>query len=234
MNGLLLKIAAFLIVCQITSLPAIAEEITLYAEDGWPPYSYPDGTGMSNQKVIDAFALQGIKVNVKVLPFARIINLLESNKVMFGINVAQTPSTKKQFLFHAQPLFTSNSHFYYWHDNPLIATTKEQLSPTSRIGTILGYDYGEFIDQNPLNLTIERVKSHEQNLKKLSAHRLDAILLFDEVAKQVIAKNNLEGKLIKGPKGNSIDIYAAFAKQHPDTEKYLAILNQGLAQLNRQ
>lgn len=234
MKALFFKISAlFTIVCSMNLLANDAG-ITLYAEDGWPPYSYADGSGISNQKVIEAFALEGVKVNIQVLPFARILNLLKTGNAILGVNVAKTDETKEQFLFHKSPLYTVKSHFYYWHNKPLIVGTKEELNKNTRIGAIIGYDYGDFIDKNEVGLKIERVKNHEQNLKKLSSHRLDALILFDDIAGELITTNNLENKLIKGPPGDSIEIFVAFSKVHPSSLKYLEILNRGLTKLDNQ
>ena len=234
MNGLFSKATLFLVMCFYLTQPAFSEEITLYAEDGWPPYSNADGTGISNQKMIEAFAIEGVKVNIQVLPFARILNLLKSGKALVGINVAKTPETEAQFRFHNSPLFEAHSHFYYWFERPLATSHKEQLSAGIRIGAIIGYDYGKFIDENNNGLKIERVKSHQQNIKKLESNRLDAVVLFDDVANELIKEHQLTGKLLKGPPSDSIKIYAAFSKAHPDTQKYLTLLDSGLSKLKQQ
>ena len=68
MKALFFKISAlFTIVCSMNLLANDAG-ITLYAEDGWPPYSYADGSGISNQKVIEAFALTATEQTAEVMP----------------------------------------------------------------------------------------------------------------------------------------------------------------------
>lgn len=233
MNGLFSKATLFLVMYFYLTQPAFSEEITLYAEDGWPPYSYADGTGISNTKVINAFALEGVTVNIEVLPFARIIELLKTGHGLLGINVPKTSEYNKHFIFHDSPLVVAHQHFYYWHDNPLTATTKEDLNKNTRIGGIIGYGYGDFLDSGA-HVKLERVKNHQQNLKKLSSHRLDALILFDDVANELIETHKLQDKLIKGPTGESVEIYAAFSKVHPDSKKYIKILNSGLAKLEQQ
>ncbi len=217
----------------LLSMPIKAAENSLlvYAENDWPPYSNADGTGIANNILQAAYLSVGIDVTFDILPFARILKKLDNGDAIVGINVGYVFDTRKRFLFGNHPIFSVSSHYYHWHNSPLNATHKSELKPETKIGLILGYHYGDFIDLNTNNLALHRVKTHQQNIDKLAIGRLDGLLIYDDVAEELIRTHNLQGLLKKAFPGDSIAIYAAFSKKHPDSEKYMHLLDEGLKRI---
>ncbi|WP_191253489.1 substrate-binding periplasmic protein [Kordiimonas sediminis] len=202
----------------------------LGAEDSWSPFSNPDGTGISNTIVKEAFRAEGVQVAFKVGPYARLLRLVETGDLVGLFNVTREPSTESKYLFGREKLFRAKTAYYHHVDRPLTVSAYDQLQNGEMIGMILGYEYGPFILQNS-NVQKIRVNRQENLILMLERGRIDAAILFDAIAAIQLEKSNTTGIIKRAFDGQHSDIYVAFSRLHPDAEYLLEKLDAGLRKL---
>ena len=212
------------------SLPsdaAAAETIELAIEDAWEPYANADGTGMSSDIVRAAYQAVGIEVKLRVRPYARVLIEVKNGLVPGGLNVAREPSTAPDFLWGQELLFQADAHYYHHTERPLAAKSAAELQNGERIGVIRGYEYGEQFFRNDA-ISKEWVSRHIQNISKLLAGRVEAIIMFDKTANLLLQKNGLEKKIVPAFPCESSLIYVAFSLSHPRAAYFAGKLDEGL------
>lgn len=207
--------------------PAFGETLELGAEDAWPPYSNPDGTGMANDIVKAAYQAVGIGVVFNVRPYKRLEAEAKHGKFVGIFSVTRDASKEREFLWGNELLFVSQALYYHHKDRPINAKAVDELRQGERIGVILGYPYGEAFDRND-RIVKEWVRSYEQNIDKLLANRLDAIVMNDKGAKKLLAEMRLTDQIVPAFPGMSSPQYVAFSKEHPRAEHYAKKLDEGL------
>lgn len=209
------------------SQAAAAETVELAIEDAWEPYANADGTGMSSDLVRAAYLAVGIEVKLRVRPYARVLIEVRNGTVAGGLNVAREPSTAPDFLWGQELLFQADAHYYHRSDRPLAAKSAAELKNGERIGVIRGYEYGEQFFRNDA-INKEWVSRHAQNISKLLAGRLDAIIMFDKTANLLLARNGLEKRISPAFPCESSMIYVAFSLRHPRAAYFAGKLDEGL------
>ena len=212
---------------------ANAETITIGAEDSWPPFARADGTGLTNQIVREAFATQGINVEYRVAPYARLLADVESGKLLALFNVTKEPSTANRYLFGEHKLFTATTAYFHHRDRPLEATNFLEVRNGESIGMILGYEYGPHILANK-SITPVRVKQQTNLVKMLLNKRVDAVIMFDAIAQEVLQDFDRRDEIERAFDGQHSDIYVAFSKSFPRSAHYVDALDRGLEQLRSQ
>ncbi len=226
------KVLYILVFC--ISFSFANENVEILAEDEWPPYSNIDGSGIANSLLRTAYEEVNITSDFKILPFARIKEKLKAGVSILGISFGNVSVNRRKYLFGKKPLFSVSSHFYVLKDSSLLSLKNmNDLDSSIKVGIIVGYNYGDFIDLNKNNITLERVATHFQNFEKLRRKRVDMILLYDDIAAELIKKNKFEGLLKKVFKGESLDIYAAFSKKHKDSKYFMDKLDKGLSLIKK-
>ncbi len=206
---------------------AAAETVELAIEDAWEPYANPDGTGMSGEIVTAAFRAVGIAVKLQVRPYARVLVEVRDGRFPGGLNVAREPSTAPDFLWGQEMLFQADAHYYHHIERPLAAQSAAGLRNGERIGVIRGYEYGEQFFRNNA-ISKEWVSRHDQNISKLLAGRVDAIIMFDKTANLLLAENDLERQIVPAFPCESSLIYVAFSLKHPRAAYFAGRLDEGL------
>jgi polar amino acid transport system substrate-binding protein len=124
-------------------------------------------------------------------------------------------------------LFQADAHYYRHADRPLAAKSAAGLQNGERIGVIRGYEYGEQFFRNDA-INKEWVSRHAQNISKLLAGRLDAIIMFDKTANLLLARNGLEKRISPAFPCESSMIYVAFSLRHPRAAYFAGKLDEGL------
>lgn len=209
------------------SLVAATETVELAIEDAWEPYANPDGTGMSGEIVKAAFQAVGITVKLHVRPYARVLFEVKNGLFPGGLNVAREPSTAPDFLWGQEMLFQADAHYYHHIERPLAAQSAAGLHNGERIGVIRGYEYGEQFFRNKA-IRKDWVSRHEQNISKLLAGRVDAIIMFDKTANLLLQKNGLDRQIVPAFPCESSMIYVAFSLRHPRAAYFAGKLDDGL------
>lgn len=224
----------FILVLFSFTLLHANNKLEILVEDEWPPYSNLDGSGISNSLLKTAYDEVDIRSSFKIMPFARIKTRLKAGVSVLGINFGDVHENRVDYLFGKEPLFTIGSHYYILKDSKYKKMkSMKELNSSIKVGIIIGYDYGDFIDLNKNNINLSKVATQVQNLEKLKRKRVDMIIIYDDVAQEVIKKHNLEGLVEKAFKGESLDIYAAFSKKHKKSAYYMNKLDLGLSVIKK-
>jgi len=217
----------------VASTPIQAQEtITILAEDGWPPFARADGTGITNSLVKAAYREVGIDVKYEVVPFIRLLKQLELGRGLAGFNIGKTPDVVNKYSYGKEPLFVESSDYFVLKDSPLLKyKERAQLPAKTRLGTIDGYMYGDFVATNPNSLVIQPVSRHDQNLKKMLAGRLDIVIMYSDVAKDLFKLKKYSDQLVQIFPGDNVPFFTAFSKTYPDSVRYMDLLDQGLLKI---
>jgi len=228
-------VLASLLGTLVVSTPIQAQEkITILAEDDWAPYARPNGTGITNSLVRAAYREVGIDVEYEVVGFLRMLKQLEYGRSLAGFNLAKAPSVINEFNFGKVALFDTPQHYFVLKDSPLLKyTDRSQLPAQTRLGTIHGYMYGDFLDNNTNKLSIQPVPHHEQNLKKLLADRLDIVIICAEVAKELFKSKRFSEQLVPIFPGDNVPTYTAFSKTYPNSKHYMDLLDEGITKIKQ-
>jgi polar amino acid transport system substrate-binding protein len=205
--------------------------ITLAVEDSWPPYADANGQGIATDIVQKAFAAVGIKLFLKVSPYARVLDEVEKGIVVGGYNVTRQASTEEKFLFGQQILLTAPSSFYFHSDNNQALKYRDiaDIPDGSRIGLIIDYEYGNSFEQHKHRFKQIRVSTQTQIINMLRFGRIDSAIMFDEVASDILKSMSLDkNSIIKGPLNHTSDIYVAFSRTHKNAQFFADKLDHGL------
>ena len=208
-------------------VPAFGEMLELGVEDAWPPYSNPDGTGISNDIVKAAYQAVGIDVTLIVRPYKRLVVEAKDGQHIGIFNVKRDATTEQEFLWGQEPLLISKAYYYHHIERPLKATTADELKNGERIGVILGYEYGEQFAKND-QIVKEWVKEYEQNVQKLLANRLDAIIMSERGGKKLLSDMRLTDIIVPAFPSEASYIYVAFSKIYSNAAYYAEKLDEGL------
>ncbi|MBT1443404.1 transporter substrate-binding domain-containing protein [Shewanella sp. JM162201] len=227
----------FILFQALLATLAIATEapssIRIAAEDSWPPFADADGDGLSHRLIQKAFALQGVKVDTLVVPYNRGLILTEQGKVNAVFNVARQQSTESRFLFGREPLFKTTASFYQLKNRERVAADKWSLPPGTRVGIIRGYEYGDEFDRLS-NMELHIHDNQYQLLNLLLTHKLDMVVMYDEVAEQFLSRTGVTNEVMAVFPNHTSELFLAFNKEDKDSAALIRALDLGLEQLREQ
>ncbi|GLR12677.1 hypothetical protein GCM10007907_14670 [Chitinimonas prasina] len=214
-------------------LPAKAgSTITIGAEDDWYPQSgLVNGQlkGLTVDLVREAFKAAGVKVEYKVMPYARCMALTKAGALIGCFNTLRHPGIEQDYLWHEQPMFTVQYQIYARANS-----TEHGLRPHDlegkEVAVTNGYEYGPEFDTNQ---KIKRIFTprDENNFRMLIAGRVQYTVAMEWNTKALINRrpNEFFGKFkIVGQVAES-GVYTVFSKSHPDAYAAMQQFNQGMA-----
>ncbi|WP_394204834.1 substrate-binding periplasmic protein [Shewanella waksmanii] len=217
-------------VCYANPLLEGPKSVKLAAEDNWAPFADHSGTGLSHQLINDAFSRMQVQVNSIIVPYARGVKMAQQGQVDGVFNLVKEQSTEHLFIFGQQPLFTASASFYQNNNHPLNVDDKYQLPQGTRVGIIEGYEYGdELVELTHLQLL--RVSNHNQLINLLLLNRIDAAIMYNQVADQYLSKMNVTREISPQFHNHTGVVYLAFSKQNPDAQLLADTLDAGLLAL---
>ena len=207
--------------------------IHIAAEDNWPPFSDHQGLGLSEQLVKAAFATQGYQITTVVVPYARALHATRQGDADACWNVTRQQNTEQEFTLHKIPLFTADSSFYYYQ-KPQPYPSVAQIPSGAVVGVILGYEYGDLYEQHKHRFHLVQVSTHPQLIGLLNSGKLDLAIFFDDVLHYYLQKAGIKAQNIQRGKLNySSEIYLAFSKDNPQSNKRAAALDAGITELKK-
>ncbi len=228
-------IFAVSVTLAVSENESIAETIIL-AEDVYPPFSNPDGSGLSNEIVLAAFKAAGINIRLKVFPFPRLMKMVKIGKAPAGFNCAVTQSLKQDYIFPEHPLYTIHTRFYYNKENPLVIDTENDVTDKIVkkgiiVGEVLGYIYPPFYEAlkkavPPLHS--EAIRSDEKLIRKLILKRNRIALMTGEVVNYHVHRMKLEGHLGYGAFEWEVPLHIVFSKKHPQGASLAENFDRGM------
>jgi len=204
-------------------LPIIA------VENSWPPYADEQGEGLSTSIVKHAFSAVGITPEIRVLPYSRVIYDIKNANIVGGFNVSKQASTEAIFLFGSSPLLVAKTSFFFRSGEGGQYKNIHDIPDDFRVGRILGYEYGQIFGQEKHRFKDLKVNTQTQLINILMAGRVDAVIMYDEVAKYTLNKMKLDStRLQKGFTNSQSKIHLAFSQKHPDSEALAKALDKGI------
>lgn len=229
LSFLMLFVAAIL----LSGGRASCESIVIGAEDDWVPYSMADGTGMANDLVRAAFKAVGIEVEFRVMPYSRLLKLVEWGELVAGFNVPLDREIQNLYILGQTPLFEAVSFYYQSKGNPLKAKNRDELVNQERIGVVMGYGYGDHFLKlvEDRKVVKEDARSEATNLKKMAAGRIDATILYDKTGGRLIRELELQDQVERTFINETTPIFVAFSKMNEKSGYYAAKLDEGLAKI---
>lgn len=109
-------LSVLLFMLALGQAPAHAQQITLVAEDDWYPYTAQrDGriVGLTVDLVKAAYGAVGVRLDLKTMPFARCMTLVERGEELGCFNSGQDlKHSQDSYLFHATPLLLNSNGIY--------------------------------------------------------------------------------------------------------------------------
>ncbi|WP_283710862.1 substrate-binding periplasmic protein [Pseudoalteromonas prydzensis] len=228
----MLKITLLILLLSTFTVWAETEQITIAAEDSWPPYANADGIGLANEIITAAFATQNIEVEFHVYPYARVLHYLDTAAYVAGFNVPIDAVTKQKYLLGDTPLYEAFSAYYQNTEQPLEIVNREQFNGQS-VGVVRGYGYGQHhLDLIAKNaITIADANTDSANVKRLMMGRLDSALIFIKVANLLQRQQVLPKEVQLAFINEGTDIYLAFSRNHPDAMRLQKKFELGLQEI---
>lgn len=229
-------LATLFLALALGPAPVCAEQITLVAENDWYPYTAQrEGriTGLTVDLVRAAYASVGVSLQLKSMPFARCMALVERGDELGCFNSGQDlKHSQDAYLFHATPLLLNSNGIYARAESRESGLGPAALSGR-RVGLTHGASYGNAIEANQAIVRVAAL-TDLANLRMLTAGRTDFAVVDDRVFDHLEQTNagELRGRLKRvGKAFSDLPIYVAFSKRRPEAQRQAALLDRGLAAL---
>lgn len=162
--------------------------------DPWPPWtseSYgPAEGGIAVDFAYHIFEKADIKVTIHLHPWKRVIRMIQYGQAD-GILMIQPSEENSEFIFFTEPVFTGKEIICFNKiNNPDFQWKSFNDLKNFSIGTILGYNYGNFTSAKE-NLSLNTIESQNllSNLKKLVMGRIDLVICDFSALNNILDKN---------------------------------------------
>lgn len=214
-------LAATLGLWMLSAAHAQQAPVRIGAEDDWAPFSsVKDGKphGMAVELVQAIFAEAGIPLELVPLPYARCMDDAKRGRLAGCFNTVPDAVLRKDFLFHAQPLFAEELWVLARTAHPANHLKAADLAG-KRVIVTHGYTYGDAFESNAL---IQRVSApHDINaLRMLVAERGEFAVVFRRVAHYLErgAAKDVQGKFKQVGTLEDATLYLSFSRQYPQAQ----------------
>ena len=232
-------ISLFIIIFIFLRMGAVNAQVLRVAQFEAPPglASNLPGGGTTVQLAREAFALQGIKITIKWYPLKRALQVVRAGKADMSLSLQKTPERMQQFLFNDIPLATMPVNIFYIKDTPFHWTELGDLKGLvigDRLGNLSGGKDFLAAEHSGI-LTVDRVPTDVQNLKKLLRGRIDILIgipfgMTAELKKHFTPEE--QNAVVKHPRPlNKIVLFSIFNKQTPP--EIIQAFDAGLGQLKK-
>lgn len=190
------KQALLLLGMLLPAAPGKTADILHLATLAYPPFcdqEQPDG-GALVAITRAAFARQGIRMQLTVLPWPRLVSQLRQGRFDGVIGVWSTDLAAMK-LRAGSPVFHSLVGFYLPQHSSL-SMDKPGALRGKRAGIVQGYNYSARVLQS--GLLFEQARDDETNLRKLQLGRLDVAIVEKAVGDSLLATQRLrQGRLLR-------------------------------------
>lgn len=229
-----------LLALSISVLPSYlkADTVTILSDLWYPINGQPNSSHPGYMIEIAQEILQphGHQLDYRLAPWKR--SILEVRKGNADCIIGAYKSDAPDFIFPQQAWGQAEFNFYSKLGTQWKYQGIETLNDI-RLGVITGYAYSQELDQY-----IEKHKGSEriqvmsgesalvQNIRKLLANRLDAIISFDPVLMRQLKKMNLEHELVlTGTLELAQGLYIACSPNKAASRKLIELFDQGYSKL---
>ncbi|SMG26202.1 substrate-binding periplasmic protein [Dethiosulfovibrio salsuginis] len=176
-----LSIVAVMVLALFAGSAWASQKVVVYGDNGYPPYSYGEGRdvkGIYVDILKEAFSkMEGYDVEIKVLPWKRLMAELESGKIVAGFppyKVAARP-----WMVYSEPILQENVVAFGLKSKVEGKNNWPEDFYSSRVGLNHGFSYENLLGHEGSNavaegkLTVEEAMDSPTNLRKLVAGRID-------------------------------------------------------------
>ena len=227
-------IKLLLLLCTFAAMSGWAEQEpshrpVLAVEDSWPPYADENGMGYATSIVVAAYRAIGIEPVIHVQPYARVLKDAQQGQVDGGYNVTRQTSTEAIFHFGKSPILVASASFFTRPGSDKKFNNIQSVPDGFSIGLIKDYEYGDEYESNRGRFREVRVNTQKQLIQMLLSERIDAAILFDEVALYNLKGMGLKDTKLQAQFVNHVsDIYVAFNKEDRVSHHWARELDRGL------
>ena len=217
---------------------AHADEITIRADIWYPHNGDPksDSPGYMIDIAKEVFTAKGMTINYDAMPWERALAQTREGKVNCVVGAAS--SDAPDFIFPTESQGHNQNYFYVKKGHPWRYTALASLE-TIKLGVIDGYSYDDAIDKYIQdNKNTARIQSIggatplEQNVKKLLAGRIDALVESGPVLQSKLAQMRLEDQVeTAGVAGAPAELFIACSPRQPKSAELTRSLSEGMIQL---
>lgn len=192
---------------------AFAAEIVVF-DDGNPPFMYRQGTeaaGVYVRLTREAFKRAGVEADIQVTAWKRAVAMADAGEAALG-GCYMNDERLAKYDF-TDKLYDETLLLFVRKGKAFKFETMADLKG-KKIGVMPGWSYGDAFDKARADkvFTAEEVESDDQNIKKLVAGRLDAIIIEKLSARKLLGAVPAEVEALAQPL-QQLSTYVAFNKK---------------------
>ena len=215
-----------------------ANETIAIANGEWAPFNGEKLPyyGMCSHMTTDIFALEGIDVKYKFVPWKRAMVLTENTKYDATIEWAKRKEREEQFYYSDKPLLVSKTVMFHRKDYDFDWEKIEDLY-NKKIGGTRGYNYGDKMDEGMKKgkIKIDIANSDELNFRKLLHSRFDLFICDLTVGRRLLNEKFIKEqreKITYNDKPLKVDeYYFLVSKKHPRAKEIMEKFNSGMEKI---
>lgn len=224
-------ILMLLIGCLLLSGRVLAANKVLLSTINLPPYTgeqLPEH-GFFSEIVTRAFAEVGYQVEYQYRPWRRALQETKAGETD-GVMTVFWEKGRAEYLEYPEVVWKVTSVVVTLPGHPISYSGEVSDFKGYTIGVVSGSVVSKHLTQE--GIATQDVPDHTQNILKLAAGRIDAMIIPDAVLRYKLGLLKAEGKQIAVRKLDTpykiYDMYVAFSKKHPQYKTLTHDFNRGL------
>lgn len=210
---------------------ANAETVRL-ANGDWAPYMAENlkEAGVISDIVKKAYAKTGHNVEYTFLPWKRGFEMAKNAELDGSIVWSKTAEREADFLY-SEPVVDLQTVFFITNSSNFNWNTVDDLKG-KKIGGVIGYSYGLEDAEKAGTVNINRIASPENNYKKLTNNRLDAVAEDRDAGMEIVHTLGIKDQVKIHPKPvKSRSYHLIISKKAANAQAKIDAFNQGLSEL---
>jgi polar amino acid transport system substrate-binding protein len=227
----LLMLPLFSQVCHAAPLRLVTFDYPPYVTEG-----DQGPQGLATNIVREVFARIGKHAQIKLYPMNRAFSLVNNRQVDGLFPLKKTPERELTMVYPNQPLLIQDYVFFVRKDSPWQFNGKLESIASARIGITRNVFYSPRLDQAlkaGLFAAVDSTDSHELNLRKLLAGRVDIVPCSRAVGLQLLQTMPGGNKAVQtGPSIEKVASYLVFAPG-PEAAKLAALFDQAMTRMSK-
>ncbi len=217
----------------------VAEESIRVATGEWKPYASKSlkHYGVCTHIITEAFALEGVKVEISFFPPPRAEAYAKIGKWDAVATFVSTPERKKVF-YLSNVAYSSERVFFHLKSYSFDWDTIDDLKGID-IGATIGYKYSSMFEnaEKDGKITVHRVPKNVQNFRMMLSGRIK-IFPFTREAGYFLLREQFGSdqavKITHHPKVlHKADYHVGFPKISKRSQRLVELFNKGLKQLKK-
>lgn len=218
----------------------VTEKRIVLGADSYTPYQYEENgelKGLSVDVVKEVFKRMGYSVEIKVLPWSRVLKSAENGTVDAIFSSFYIEERSAYMTYAMEPLAVSVQSLFAPVGSPIRYDGTVQSLRDYRLGTIIGYVYGDAFKQGKENgtLNVSEAEDCPANILKLMSGRTDVFIDNRDTALFYIKRDKLEKQIVELlPHFTEQEmLYLAFSKKRIKDPLIIETFNQTLKEMKQ-